>query len=456
MPRSTAPTPSQDAIDKLKEVNVPVESLLDACRACGHDCDDDDDDDHVDGYPKGFDVDLESEMLGGIQAYGRQILISTGKANWEREVTDVKGSLAQLVKDEHESRLHLALGTNSSSDSQPKSSSSTSSSGSFLNRLASKFSSTSISSQPPSSAPSSSSSSSSTPPHPEPIALPPGVHPTLSSSITSSGPTSERLSILTSSFVSHARDPSHHSVMVFPDYKVVHDVEPSKDKAKEVVERYLGQDVGREGKPPQRSLAASSSSSLKSWPLPYRAVVLLCSHKTRDKRCHIAAPLLAHQFHHHLEKHDLVVDESGEGLDEGVAIEDYVDRDEEGGGQGEEERAVEAEEERSDSTNERRTREKLDDVLRGISNGESGHGGGHDEPGRVGLFKVSHIGGHRYAGNVIVYFPNGSSVWYGRVTPADVGVIVDRTIMNGKVIPEFLRGGLGLDGKNGAKGILEW
>lgn len=59
-------------------------------------------------------------------------------------------------------------------------------------------------------------------------------------------------------------------------------------------------------------------------------------------------------------------------------------------------------------------------------------------------------------GNVILYFPNGTSVWFGRVTPADVGVIVDRTIMQGKVIPELLRGGLGLTGKDGPHGVLDW
>lgn len=75
---------------------------------------------------------------------------------------------------------------------------------------------------------------------------------------------------------------------------------------------------------------------------------------------------------------------------------------------------------------------------------------------RVGLFKISHIGGHRYAGNVIVYLPNGASVWYGRVTPKDVGAIVESTIINGKIIPELLRGGMGLTGKQQPGGVLNW
>lgn len=35
-------------------------------------------------------------------------------------------------------------------------------------------------------------------------------------------------------------------------------------------------------------------------------------------------------------------------------------------------------------------------------------------------------GGHRYAGNVIIYLPNGTSIWYGRVTPRDIGAVVSR------------------------------
>lgn len=35
-------------------------------------------------------------------------------------------------------------------------------------------------------------------------------------------------------------------------------------------------------------------------------------------------------------------------------------------------------------------------------------------------------------------------------------VQVDRTIMQGKIIPELLRGGLGLAGKDGPRGVLDW
>ena len=59
----------------------------------------------------------------------------------------------------------------------------------------------------------------------------------------------------------------------------------------------------------------------------------------------------------------------------------------------------------------------------------------------VSVQRTSHIGGHRFAGNVIIY-PGGD--WYGRVTPRDVPRIVDNHILNGQVVPELWRGKMGL------------
>ena len=65
---------------------------------------------------------------------------------------------------------------------------------------------------------------------------------------------------------------------------------------------------------------------------------------------------------------------------------------------------------------------------------------------------VSHIGGHAFAGNVIVYLPPelmlqngqvsplaGMGLWYGRVEPKHVWGIME-TIQRGEVIEELLRG----------------
>lgn len=72
---------------------------------------------------------------------------------------------------------------------------------------------------------------------------------------------------------------------------------------------------------------------------------------------------------------------------------------------------------------------------------------------RVGL--ISHIGGHKFAGNVILYVPPktktkdnkehplaGCGIWYGRVEPKHVEGIVQETILAGRVIQDLFRGGI--------------
>jgi hypothetical protein len=70
--------------------------------------------------------------------------------------------------------------------------------------------------------------------------------------------------------------------------------------------------------------------------------------------------------------------------------------------------------------------------------------------------QISHIGGHKYAGNVIVYLPpslegnalKGTGIWYGRVGPENVDGVVEETVVKGRVIVEFLRGGVTMEGGN--------
>lgn len=70
--------------------------------------------------------------------------------------------------------------------------------------------------------------------------------------------------------------------------------------------------------------------------------------------------------------------------------------------------------------------------------------------------QISHIGGHKYAGNVIVYLPpslrgnalKGTGIWYGRVGPENVEGLVEETVVQGKVVVELLRGGITVEGGN--------
>lgn len=71
------------------------------------------------------------------------------------------------------------------------------------------------------------------------------------------------------------------------------------------------------------------------------------------------------------------------------------------------------------------------------------------------ILKNSHTGGHKYAGNCIIYNPQGSGVWYGRVTTHEVESIVQNTILGGEVLPPLLRGGLNLS-RPGCKTLHDW
>ncbi|KPM41264.1 hypothetical protein AK830_g5298 [Neonectria ditissima] len=133
-------------------------------------------------------------------------------------------------------------------------------------------------------------------------------------------------------------------------------------------------------------------------------LVLICGHGGRDARCGIVAPVLKAEFDEKLR---------GEGFD----------------------------------------------VLRGAV--QVGLRDAPRIPGEVGAEKtaarigtISHIGGHKFAGNVIIYLPPslkmgdkahplaGHGIWYGRVEPKHVEGIVRETILKGNVVADMFRGGI--------------
>ncbi|CUS21683.1 LAQU0S03e08284g1_1 [Lachancea quebecensis] len=95
-----------------------------------------------------------------------------------------------------------------------------------------------------------------------------------------------------------------------------------------------------------------------------QAFVFLCSHKTRDKRCGITAPILQKGFFRELQEHDLYRDPS-----------DF-------------------------------------------------------RPGGCNVAFVNHLGGHKFAANVLIYLRRSHSlIWLGRVTPKHIPVIVNTMIV---------------------------
>ncbi|CAI6096368.1 unnamed protein product [Clonostachys chloroleuca] len=144
-------------------------------------------------------------------------------------------------------------------------------------------------------------------------------------------------------------------------------------------------------------------------------LVLICGHGGRDARCGVMGPLLRGEFEEKLGRTDgfevrrgpVVVRDAAE---EASQIEGSV---------GEEEKVT------------------------GV---------------RVGL--VSHIGGHKFAGNVIIYLPPkllqnggkphplaGKGIWYGRVEPKHVEGLVNETVVKGNVVEDMFRGGIDSDRK---------
>ncbi|RYP57317.1 hypothetical protein DL769_009562 [Monosporascus sp. CRB-8-3] len=72
--------------------------------------------------------------------------------------------------------------------------------------------------------------------------------------------------------------------------------------------------------------------------------------------------------------------------------------------------------------------------------------------------RISHIGGHKYAGNVIIYLPStlknqagnphplaGHGIWYGRIEPKHVEGLIQETIVSGNVIRDHFRGAIKQD-----------
>ncbi|KAH7033419.1 Sucrase/ferredoxin-like-domain-containing protein [Microdochium trichocladiopsis] len=139
-------------------------------------------------------------------------------------------------------------------------------------------------------------------------------------------------------------------------------------------------------------------------------VVLICGHGGRDLRCGIMGPALRSEFERQLPRAGVDV-LHGPVIDESISAPPLAGT--------------------------------IDDPPR---------------TARVGL--ISHIGGHKFAGNIIVYIPPtwknnggnphplaGHGVWYGRVEPKHVEGIVNETIVKGSVVKDHFRGAIKQDGE---------
>jgi (2Fe-2S) ferredoxin len=77
----------------------------------------------------------------------------------------------------------------------------------------------------------------------------------------------------------------------------------------------------------------------------------------------------------------------------------------------------------------------------------------------VEIVMVSHIGGHKIAGNVICYTHQGKrGVWYGLVKSCHCRAIVEETLEKGLIIEPLYRGAMAnsFAGQAKSSSLLSW
>ena len=148
-----------------------------------------------------------------------QIVISSGKTDWIREVTDGKGTLAGYMWDV------VSSGGTSKDKEKAKSKEDKPANGAPVQSVAGVFDSTKA----------------------------------------------KRVTIQNGSHRTVSDDHDKETVLVFPDYKVVTEVDVSKAGAEELWDCAVSPSVAL------RSAPESKGATVKSWILPYACVILLCA-----------------------------------------------------------------------------------------------------------------------------------------------------------------------------------
>lgn len=184
----------------------------------------------------------------------------------------------------------------------------------------------------------------------------------------------------------------------------------------------------RQAKIRDPALAASLDSQRVENP-----TILICSHGQRDSRCGVLGPLLHAEFTWYINERKPIDGKSKLEARPGAFLASSSSR-------------LSTGEESSPAS----------------SSSSSSTSTSCDESINVNVGMISHIGGHKWAGNVIMYIPPtfqlplsasksphplaGMGIWYGRVEPRHVEGIVEQTLLQGKVIQDLFRGGLSQDG----------
>lgn len=212
--------------------------------------------------------------------------------------------------------------------------------------------------------------------------------------------------------------------------------------------------------------------------------ILICSHGQRDSRCGILGPLLHAEFARYMSERR--VDEHDVRLVPRTS--EFVRRDDASQGTiADEDEAVASQSSQESSTGHERGSSSRSPSSSFSTGSDQPKSADRKHSVNINIGMVSHIGGHKWAGNVILYIPPtftsqrpppspssassssssssssptesrlsdlyisphplaGMGIWYGRVEPRHIEGIVEQTLMQGKVIQELFRGGVSRGG----------
>lgn len=109
----------------------------------------------------------------------------------------------------------------------------------------------------------------------------------------------------TSLIAQHSTVPNSMDLIILPDNIIVSNVKP--EDAQHIYDVFIKMPLPTE----ESSLDYPTIGQIQVYPNPYENMILICSHRKRDKRCGVTAPILNREFDHALRELDIHDGEGG-------------------------------------------------------------------------------------------------------------------------------------------------
>ncbi|CAG8568693.1 7306_t:CDS:2, partial [Racocetra fulgida] len=223
----------------------------DPCASCADPCFD-----HK-SYPPYLKIDYKSTLEGTVKPYIKHVLISTGKSDWNSHIEDECGSLA--------ANLNKVIKCDSEKKNSQKEKKKDSPRKEKRNKVEAGY-------------------------------------------VNANGEIEKpRIVITNSDRLNSDNDPSFtkgNDILLFPDNILIRNVPPKY--ASDFYKKFLLSTLD------EKDLYTSFNFTVE--PMPYKAVIVICSHKRRDKRCGITGPILKDEFNKVLKEKGLDLENNNNGV----------------------------------------------------------------------------------------------------------------------------------------------